>query len=177
MSQLPPGSAIWQTVHRGPSSAHRHRGQQRHHRVVSLAKAGQALPLVALVLPLLLAVIGLALDGGVVFDAHRELQNVADTAAHAGASEIDLGVYRQSGGTLVLDARSAEAMARDYVADYNALHRPDQRVSMDDAAVIGRDRLVVHVSRVVNTAFLRIVGISNVRIAAVAGGSARSGGA
>jgi Flp pilus assembly protein TadG len=151
--------------------------EQRQHRVVSLAEAGQALPLVALVLPLLLAVIGLALDGGVVFDARRELQNVADTAAHAGATEVDLGFYRQSGGTLVLDTRNAEATARDYVADYNALHRPDQQVSLDDAAVVGRDRLVVRVSRVVNTAFLRIVGIPTVRIAAVAGGTARSGGA
>jgi uncharacterized membrane protein len=135
----------------------------------------QAIPLVALVLPLLLAVIGLALDGGVVFDARRELQNVADTAAHAGASEIDLGHFRETGG-LALDARAAVAVADQHVADYNALHPPRQQVTLEVASVVGRDRLVVRVSRVARPAFLRIVGVTSVRVTAEAAGTARSGG-
>jgi uncharacterized membrane protein len=132
--------------------------------------------LVALMLPLLLAVVGVALDGGVVFDARRELQNVADSAAHAGASEVDLARFQQT-GDLALDAGSAVRVAEACVADYNALHRPDQRVTIDDASVAAADRLVVRVSRDARTALLRIVGISTVRVAAGAAGTARSGGA
>ena len=54
---------------------------------------GQALPLVAAALPLLVTVVGLALDGGVVFAARRELQNVADAAARAGATEVDPAAF------------------------------------------------------------------------------------
>jgi uncharacterized membrane protein len=135
------------------------------------------MPLVALMLPLLIAVIGLALDGGVVFDARRELQNVADSAAHAGAAEIDLPRFQQTGGVLALDARGAVQVAEAYVTDYNALHRPDQWVTIDEVAVPVLDRLEVRVSRDARTAFLRIVGIASVRVAAEAVGTARSGGA
>lgn len=138
---------------------------------------GQALPIVALMMPVLLAVVGLALDGGVVFDARRELQNVADTAAHAGATEIDAEHFQRTGGALALDAHGAVGIAVEYVADYNALHRPDQQATIDDAFVVGPDRLVVRVSRVARTAFLRIVGVTAVRITAEASGTVRAGGA
>lgn len=138
---------------------------------------GQSLPIVALMMPVLLAVVGLALDGGIVFDARRELQNVADTAAHAGATEIDAAHFQRTGGALALDARGAVGVAVEYVADYNALHRPDQQATLDDVFVMGADRLVVRVSRVARTAFLRVVGVTSVRITAEAAGTARAGGA
>jgi len=127
-------------------------------------------------LPLLLTVVGLALDGGVVFDARRELQNVADSAAHAGASEIDLARFQQA-GAVALDTRSAMRAAEASVADYNALHRPDQRVTLDEAWAPAPDRLAVRVSRDARTAFLRIAGVARVRVTAEAVGTARSGGA
>jgi hypothetical protein len=68
--------------------------------------------------------------------------------------------------------RTAEAS----VADYNALHRPDQRVTLDETSVPASDRLVVRVSRDARTAFLRIAGISSVHVTAEAAGTARSGG-
>ena len=52
-------------------------------------EAGQALVWTAVMLPLFLSVIGLAIDAGTIFDARRELQNVADSAARAGAMQID----------------------------------------------------------------------------------------
>jgi Flp pilus assembly protein TadG len=127
-------------------------------------------------LPLLLTVVGVALDGGVVFDARRDLQNVADAAAHAGSTEIDLARFQQIGDP-ALDARGAAQVAEAYVADYNASHRPDQRVTLDDVSVPAPDRIVVRVSRDARTAFLRIVGIASVRVTAEAAGTARSGGA
>ena len=62
-------------------------------------------------------------------------------------------------------------------ADFNALHRSDLQVTVEGASVIGRDRIVVQVSRVTRTAFLRIVGVTSVRVTAEAAGMARAGGA
>ena len=49
------------------------------------AHRGQAIVWTAVMLPLFLAIVGLAADGGLVFSARRELQNIADSAARAGA--------------------------------------------------------------------------------------------
>jgi uncharacterized membrane protein len=138
--------------------------------------SGQALPLVAAALPLLVTVVGLALDGGVVFAARRELQNVADAAARAGATEVDPAAFRATGGVVALDGPRALATASGYVADYNALHRPDQQVSLDAVTLLGRDRVVVAVNRDASTAFLRIVKISTVPIRAEASATVRAGG-
>src|SRR5439155_16533038 len=77
---------------------------------------GQALVLAAVMLPLFLAVVGLAIDGGLVFDRRRELQNLADAAARAGAMQVDARVYRESAGrTVVLDQASARRVAAEYL--------------------------------------------------------------
>lgn len=119
-------------------------------------------------LPLFLAVIGLAIDGGLVFDARRELQNVADSAARAGAMQIDLRLYRESSGaTVALDAGAARRVAADYVAAQGP----------GLAATIGTEprRVVVHVSREVPTSFPRLVGITTVQIGATAPAEVRYG--
>jgi uncharacterized membrane protein len=131
---------------------------------------------VAAALPLLVTVAGLAVDGGVVFASRRELQNVADAAARAGATEVDAAAFRVTGGVVALDGPRALAMASGYISDYNALHRPDQRVSLDDVTLMGRDRVEVVVSRDARTAFLRIVKISTVPIRAEAVATVRAGG-
>lgn len=48
---------------------------------------GKTLVFFALTLPLLLGMIGLVLDGGLLMAAHRQVQNVADTAATAAAMD------------------------------------------------------------------------------------------
>jgi Flp pilus assembly protein TadG len=118
-------------------------------------------------MPLFLAAVGLALDGGVVFNARRELQNVADAAARAGAMQLDERVYRESAGArLVLDQEGARRVAVDYLAERPGLSgevRSDER------------RVVVAVSRDVPLAFLRVVGFDRVRISATAPAEARVG--
>gem|GEM_PF-5201525 len=52
-------------------------------------QSGQLVVWTAVMLPLFLSVIGLAADGGIAFGARRELQNVADSAARAGAMQVD----------------------------------------------------------------------------------------
>ena len=73
--------------------------------------------LVAIFLFALVAVAGLVADGGLVFAQRRDLQNVADAAAAAGAMQLDERAYRaSSGGTVALDASAAQAAATAYLA-------------------------------------------------------------
>lgn len=131
-------------------------------------ETGQALVWVAVMLPLFLAVVGLAVDAGTVFDARRSLQNVADSAARAGAMQIDQTVYRQSSGqTVLLDPGAARAAAGQYVAS--------QGPGMAATISVGARTVVVQVSRDVPTGFLRLVGIGTVRITASAPATARYG--
>ncbi len=130
-------------------------------RLARHSESGQAIVWVVVMLPLFLSAIGLSIDGGVVFAARRELQNVADGAARAAAAQIDLRTYRESAGnTVVLDAPRARQAAVGYLAE--------QGTGVTGAVDAQPRRVVVQVSRDTPTAFLRIVGISTVHIEATA---------
>jgi Flp pilus assembly protein TadG len=132
------------------------------------AQCGQVIVWTAVMLPLFLSIVGLALDGGLVFAARREAQNATDAAARAGAMQIDERVYRESGGTrVVLDPARARATAAEYVAGYGT--------SLTASVVAEPQRLTVEVSRDVSTSFIRLVGLGTVRITASATGEARHG--
>jgi len=112
-------------------------------------------------LPFFLAVIGLAIDGGIVFDDQRELQNIADGAARAGAMQIDQQTYRTSSGqTVVLDAASAQQVAAAYVSS--------QGTELTATVTTDPQHVVVAVNRVVSTSFLRIVGVTKVQVSTTA---------
>lgn len=110
-----------------------------------------------------LAFTGLAVDGARLFTARRDLQNVADSAALAGASAIDESHYRSSGGGEVeLDPAGARA-AVNRVLEASALPvstRVDVRVEPD--------RVTVHIVRPVDMTFLRIAGLRSEQIGASA---------
>jgi Flp pilus assembly protein TadG len=140
------------------------------HRAVSFRRSevGQALVWVAVMLPLFLSVIGLSIDAGTLFDVRRELQNVADSAARAGAMQIDQTAYRASSGTtVVLDPATARQAAAQYVS----------RRGAGFAATIEVEprSVVVQVSQSVPTSFLRLVGIGTMRITATAPATPRFG--
>ena len=85
-------------------------------RCVTRDERGQASALLVGVLLLGLLFVGFAVDGARLFTARRDLQNVADSAALAGASEIDESVYRASGGAEVrLDPRGARLAVDEIV--------------------------------------------------------------
>lgn len=131
-------------------------------------ESGQAIVWAAVMLPLFFAIIGLAIDGGVVFSARRELQSVADSAARAGAMQVDQQAYRASAGAnVVLDEGAARQVAAEYVAS--------QGLGM--SAVISAEprRVVVQVSHDMPTSFLRLVGVGTVRISATAPAEVRYG--
>lgn len=121
---------------------------------------GQALVWVVLMMPLFLSVIGLAIDGGQVFVARRELQNAVDTAARAGAAEIDIARLRRSDGVEVrLDAGLARAAAANSIAGHGV-----------EGVSIGVSPVAIRVSgsRRVPLSFLRIVGLDTATIEATA---------
>ena len=119
---------------------------------------GQVLVLVALLLVGLVAVAGLVTDGAVVFTQRRDLQNIADGAALAGAMQIDEDAYRSSGGaSVVLDQGAAYQAAVTYLQGEG-----DSNYSVR-ASTTGVD---VQVSHRAATAFLRVIGIDGVTISA-----------
>ncbi len=136
--------------------------------ISTTGERGQAIVWVAVMLPLFLSVIGLAIDGGIVFSYRRELQNVADSAARAGAMQIDQQVYRDSAGeTVVLDVAGAQQVAAEYLASQGA--------GLSGTIAADQRQVVVQVGRDAPTSFLRLVGINTVHITATAPAEARVG--
>jgi uncharacterized membrane protein len=128
-------------------------------------ETGQVIVLVALMLTGLIAVVGLAADGGIVFAQRRDLQNLADAAALAGAMQLDEQAYRES-GTVTLDEAAAEQVVAQYLADTGDL---GYTVAASETGV------EVQVSRQASTSFLRVIGIDGVEISASARAEARHG--
>ncbi len=126
---------------------------------------GQVLVMVALTMVGVVSVVGLVSDGGLVFAQRRDLQNVADAAAAAGAMQIDEAVYRST-GEVVLD----EQLARDAAALYL-----DAEGELDYVVSVLSDRVEVSVSRHATTGFLRVIGIDGVEVSASASAEPRYG--
>lgn len=126
---------------------------------------GQVLVMVALMMVGVVSVVGLVSDGGLVFAQRRDLQNVADAAAAAGAMQIDEAVYRST-GEVVLD----EQLARDAAMLYL-----DAEGDLDFAVSVLRDRVEVSVSRQATTGFLRVIGINGIEVRAAASAEPRYG--
>ncbi len=131
-------------------------------------RQGQILIWVALMLPLFLSIIGLAIDGGIAFAERRELQNDADGAARAGAMQIDQQIYRSSrGATVVLDQNAAHAAAIDYLSS--------QGSTFTAKVDVQSGQIDVQLTRSMPTAFVRLVGISTMRMSATAEARPRHG--
>ncbi len=130
------------------------------------SQRGQVIVWVAVMLPFFLAIIGLASDGGLVFEQRRELQSLADAAARIGANQLDQGAYRASDLTL-LDPAAAQGAAETYLTK--------QAPGLGGTVVANRQRVVVHVQRQVPTSFLRIVRITTVTVGATAVAEVRHG--
>jgi len=129
---------------------------------------GQVLIWVALMLPLFLSIIGLAIDGGIAFAERRELQNDADGAARAGAMQIDQQIYRSSGGaTVVLDQNAARAAAATYLVSQGSKFIATIDVQLG--------RIDVRLTRTMPTAFVRLVGINTMQMTAIAEARPRHG--
>ena len=129
----------------------------------------QALVWLALAIPMLLSVAGLAIDGGVLLDERRQLQSVVDGAARAGAAQMDMPRLRASGGSDVqLDPTLASRAARTYVDQALATGTQYWHTPPEVGVEVGTRRIHVTMRARLPTAFLRIVDINEVLVEAVA---------
>jgi Flp pilus assembly protein TadG len=115
-----------------------------------------------------LSMAGLAIDGGVLLATRRQLQSVADGAARAGATRLDLDRLRASGGADVqLDQMLATQAAATYLDERltRELQWPAAPVTHVEA---GARRVHVLIQGTLRPAFLRVVGINSVPVEASA---------
>lgn len=75
---------------------------------------GSVAPLVLLLVAVILAMTGLAVDGARILAARREAIDTAQSAARAGAQAVDPNALRQ--GDLILDPNAATAEAEAFLA-------------------------------------------------------------
>src|SRR5687768_354668 len=95
----------------GPALGWRRLGWRRWWR----AEEGRVSAFVVVLTAAVLALAGLALDGGLALAAKTRANGQAESAARAGADAIDLAIYRDT-GQLVLVPAQAVARAQSYLA-------------------------------------------------------------
>jgi uncharacterized membrane protein len=104
------------------------------------------------------AIAGIAVDGTRAFLYRRTLQNAADAAALAGASEIDTSTYYSGRDEIVLDDAGARDAAMQWLA---------RRGLAVEAAVSATPAVVrVGLRGRLGTTFLGLIGISDLPVAA-----------
>jgi hypothetical protein len=137
--------------------------------------AGQVLALFALALLVILAFVGLAVDGARLFQAHLVAQVLADEAANAAAQQIDIGpgaaMRRGKPPELITGDRrdSAHAAAEEYLLARVTDLRTRWQIEIDS-----REARVV-VEREVELAFLQALGLQAQRIQAAGSATPVSG--
>ena len=70
---------------------------------------GQVLVWLLILLPLLLLMAGILIEGGLMFRSYRLAQMAADAAAHAAAQELDTGRYLRTGRIVLTSEAGAVA--------------------------------------------------------------------
>jgi hypothetical protein len=117
---------------------------------------GQVLAWTVILLPLLLALVGLVFDGGLLWVQFRQARWAADGAAVAAASEIDVAAFAREGQVVLHPEAPAVA---GWYAQQNDPHLHITRVYVDDDNVV-RVRGWVNVEPV----FLSLFGVDGMKL-------------
>lgn len=143
------------------------------------SEKGQSIVIIAIVMVGMLALAGLAIDGGNLFLQRRRVQNASDAGAMAGTRVLALIISECGSGNGADDARVAEAVA-DFVADngFNAadgskiagwyLNKNASRLGQVGAGSIPMSStgVEVEVEADIDTYFIRVVGIRSATVGA-----------
>ncbi len=122
------------------------------------SERGQSTVLVMGLMVLCFAVAGVAVDGTRAFIFRRSLQNAADAAAQAGASQLDVSVYYNSTGRdVMLDERQARLAAE---GSLNLRGIPVSATFTIDGSSV---QIVLRSE--VKTSFLSLIGIGELPVA------------
>jgi len=134
------------------------------------AEEGSVTGMLVVVMVVVLAFAGLALDGTRLLLARRDLQALADSAALAGASSIDERRFRESGGSVVvLDPTGARFAAAAVVSTSG--WPADGRGSVE----VSGTRVRVHLERPIGLTLLSLIGLAPPVIGATASADPRVG--
>jgi uncharacterized membrane protein len=125
----------------------------------SRRERGQVLVWMIALLPVLVVLLGLVIDGGLLFVQHRRAQWAVDGAAVAAASDIDQAHYQRTGQVAI--RAEAEKTARDFAEiNYPDLHVPAGGV------IIDQENGVVYVQAwfTFRPAFMSMAGVTEVQL-------------
>ncbi|MDI6106041.1 pilus assembly protein TadG-related protein [Actinoplanes sp. NEAU-A12] len=121
-------------------------------------------PFVVLLSVVLVAVAGLVLDAGLAISAKVQALDMAQSAARAGAQQLDLYAYRTR-GVARLDTGRAASTARSWLASAG--------VSGDASATA--TTVTVTVRRTTRTQLMQLVGVRSLNVSATATATAVQG--
>lgn len=131
-----------------------------HFRLPHRRQSGQSLVLIALLLPALLAVLALAIDGGYAYAQRRQMQNAADAAAVAGARAYAL----QNDVNAAVSHFTSTNNASSFSWSQSSETRTDSLTGLS----INLTNIEVTANVTYNTFFARIVGINQMTASATA---------
>ncbi len=117
---------------------------------------GQALLWIAILLPLFIALVGLVLDGGYLWQQYVRARWAVSSAAVAAASEIDPQTFTGSGRMILKP--EARAVASDYAT------RNDPQLHVTDVHIQDNRYIVVQGWSEAQTVFLSIFGVNGFRL-------------
>lgn len=145
-------------------------------------RRGKILVLLVLLLPVLLGITGLVIDGGLLMAAHRQTQNSADSGARAAAlvlrQQLALGVTSTAVLTPLFEAAADSYVTKNLTASYNNTYTtPVVTYPPATGPYAGDTKYVeVNVTSNCSTYFMRVLGITQreVKARAVAGLRPRS---
>ncbi len=142
-------------------------------------QAGQGFVLLTLFLVTLIALVGLGVDGGILYLNHRAMQNAADAGAFAGARLLAKSVR----DTPTIRAEIEKFAGKNYVADpasnVIAYYTDDSGAHLSTITSAagtkpaGATGVEVIAIRQTQTLFLPVVGYSNLRASAIAAAHGR----
>ncbi len=115
---------------------------------------GQYLVQTVILLPMLMILVGLVLDGGWMYWQYRRAEISVNAAAQAASHAIDVEYFRQT-NQVRLDSGEAWSAASGFV---NINQRGQMQVT---GIYIGSNQVVVNANAQVQTIFLRLAGISS----------------
>ena len=121
---------------------------------------GQVLFQTALFLPLLFILIGLVVDGGLMFANYRRAQIAVDTAAHAASHQVSREVFYDTNQVVL-----AWEAALERATDYGAYNSHGQLIITN--IIVGPNWVRVEGEALLPTVFMRFVGIPELHVRVV----------
>lgn len=116
-------------------------------------EAGQYLVQTVILLPMMMILVGLVLDGGWMYWQYRRAEIAVNAAAQAASHAIDVEYFRET-NQVRLDAGEAWSAASGFV---NINQRGQMQVT---GIYVGHNQVIVNANAQVPTIFFRLAGIS-----------------